>query len=638
MSIWNKPVWIWANESPAPDEYAEFADSFDYEGGKVSIKISADSQYAVYLNGVLCAQGQYPDFPHYKVYDEIDLTEWCNKGKNTLSFVVWYIGKSNFSYCPGKAALAYEVSCEGEIVAKSGEDTLARLSRTYAQHKLKILTGQLGYSFDYDATAYDGWMTGIMYGFGKSYIVEQDLPMFIRPCLIPERLPVVIGKECIRISDTDIVYDLGKEYVGLFSIKVNAPRAQKLLVAYGEHIKDGCVRQCINGRDFSVEYTAPEGESEYVSPFRRLAGRYLEVHSETPLDDIEVGLVPTVYPLKDMPKPALTDKQQVIYEMCVETLRLCMHEHYEDCPWREQGLYCMDSRNQMLCGYYAFDEKVFPKSNLRLISKDRQESNLLSICYPMQTDHLIPSFSLHYITECAEYVEHSGDSDFAAEVAPKCRSILSAFRERKVNGVIPPFDKDPQWNFYEWTDAVSNGSVSKDIPDVLGNTLYSLALQNFAKFTPDTDEAKALLLEAEEMNVAILDTFSVPGTVALSCRPHGDEGFTELGNSLAILCGAVKGEDAVKLAEMIADRGNNGMTYISLSMMCFKYDALLKVGGEKYKDYILEDIERVYTPMIEFGSTTVWECEGGPDSFALAGSLCHGWSAMPVYYYHKLLK
>ena len=637
MSTRFDPVWIWA-EFDYADAYVDFADSFDYKSGRVSMKISADSQYAVYLNGELCAQGQYPDFPHYKVYDEIELTKWCKEGKNNISFVVWYIGGSgNFSYYPGRAALAYELTCEGEIIARSGEDTLSRYSRTYAQNKCKIITGQLGYSFDYDATKYDGWMTGELNGFQKSCIVEQDLPMFIRPCLIPERLPAVVGKECIRISDTDIVYDLGKEYVGLFSIKVKAPTAQKLLISYGEHVKDGCVRQCINGRDFSVEYTAPEGQSEYVSPFRRLAGRYLEVHSETPLDGIEVGLVPTVYPLKDMPTPALTDKQQKIYEMCAETLRLCMHEHYEDCPWREQGLYCMDSRNQMLCGYYAFGEHVFPRSNLRLISKDNRADDLLSICYPMNKDLLIPSFSLHYITECTEYVEHSGDKDFAEEIAPKCRSILSAFRNHKRDGVIPPFDADCYWNFYEWTDAVGNGSVSKDIPDIFLNTLYSIALQNFAKITPDKGEAAALLREAEEMNAAILDTFSVEGTVALSCRPHGDEGFSELGNSLAILCGAVKGEDAVKLAEMIADRGNNGMVYVSLSMMCFKYDALLKVDREKYADYVIEDIERVYTPMIDFGSTTVWECEEGPDAFLLAGSLCHGWSAMPIYYYHKLL-
>lgn len=47
---------------------------------------------------------------------------------------------------------------------------------------------------------------------------------------------------------------------------------------------------------------------------------------------------------------------QKIYDVSVYTLKCCMHEHYEDCPWREQALYTMDSRNQMLCGYYAFKD------------------------------------------------------------------------------------------------------------------------------------------------------------------------------------------------------------------------------------------------------------------------------------------
>jgi hypothetical protein len=41
--------------------------------------------------------------------------------------------------------------------------------------------------------------------------------------------------------------------------------------------------------------------------------------------------------------------------------------------------------------------------------------------------------------------------------------------------------------------------------------------------------------------------------------------------------------------------------------------------------------------MVESGSTTVWETEIGASDFHGAGSLCHGWSAMPIYYYHKLL-
>ena len=35
-----------------------------------------------------------------------------------------------------------------------------------------------------------------------------------------------------------------------------------------------------------------------------------------------------------------------------------MMEHYVDTPWREQCLYAFDARNQMLCGYYAFENGI----------------------------------------------------------------------------------------------------------------------------------------------------------------------------------------------------------------------------------------------------------------------------------------
>ena len=57
---------------------------------------------------------------------------------------------------------------------------------------------------------------------------------------------------------------------------------------------------------------------------------------------------------------------------------------------------------------------------------------------------------------------------------------------------------------------------------------------------------------------------------------------------------------------------------------------------EKYKDHILADIDRRYKRMLDAGATSFWETEKGDRDFDLAGSLSHGWSAMPVYYYSIL--
>ena len=97
----NVSKWIWKKNFSGNDIYCDFLDYFDYDSGRVGVRISADSNYALYLNGELIESGQYGDFPHYKIYDTIDITKYCNKGKNTLAITVWYYGKTTLCYYPG---------------------------------------------------------------------------------------------------------------------------------------------------------------------------------------------------------------------------------------------------------------------------------------------------------------------------------------------------------------------------------------------------------------------------------------------------------------------------------------------------------------------------------------------------------
>ena len=81
----------------------------------------------------------------------------------------------------------------------------------------------------------------------------------------------------------------------------------------------------------------------------------MEIHTQAPIEIEYVGFIPQVYPVTEK-KVILQDAlDQKIYDACVNSLKLCMMEHYVDTPWREQCLYVYDSRNQALCGYKAFE-------------------------------------------------------------------------------------------------------------------------------------------------------------------------------------------------------------------------------------------------------------------------------------------
>ena len=634
--------WIWSSDEATVDEYAEFYAPLDLTSKSLNLLISADSNYAVYLNGELCAHSQYADFPHDKVYDDINLSDKAKVGRNHLAIIVWYYGIDTTStYHIGNAALMFEAFSDGKSIAFSSENTLSRKSRAYVSGKKKIITLQLGLSYHYDATAEDSWKLGELDGFSDSAIVEQTLPLRPRSCERLVLLDKVEGKLIKEISPTDLLFDLGVNTVGYLYIEAESDGKQHLTIGYGEHIADGCVRQLVGGRDFSVEVTL-DGKISYESSFRRLGAKYLEVHSEFPLKIKSIGLIPTVYPLTAKPRPAsLTQIENEIYSICERTLRLCMHEHYEDCSWREQSLYCMDSRNQMLFGYYAFGEYKFPRANLELISKDNRPDGLLSICYPMTGDLVIPSFSLHYFIECAEYLQYSGDKEFIKQIYPKLESVLDVFLSRgaREGNLVGTFYGKSYWNFYEWSNGLNGGTASRgrafEPTDAVLNLILSIALVKMAEMSDAIGVENNYADLARKINAAVREEF-FDGERGLFLDRKEPKSYSILTNSLAILAGATEGAEAASIAEKLVN--GEGLTSISLSMKCFFYDALLKVDFDTYAPFILSAIEKTYRPMVEYGVGTVWETDVGESDFANAGSLCHGWSALPIYYYHLIKK
>ena len=326
--------------------------------------------------------------------------------------------------------------------------------------------------------------------------------------------------------------DLGEEVVGCPVLEFGSDREQTIRVDYGEHILDeGHVRRIIGTRDFSFEYGAKAGTNTYAHYMLRLACRYLEVHFEYPIDVQYIGLLPQVYPVKKKTIVLQSERDQKIYDICVNTLQLCMMEHYVDCPWREQCLYVFDSRNQMLCGYYAFENqnRDYARANLLLIAKDRRDDGLLSICYPCTTKLAIPSFSLHYITAVKEYIEATKDETLGEEVFEKISEIISVFASRIEDGLICRFGGEWLWNFYDWSEFCEGTlfHAQEKIPDLIINCLFIIALENFEYILTDLVNNT---VESSHSSSVILrqQTASVPCFLQFSpviLRPFHHTGF-----------------------------------------------------------------------------------------------------------------
>jgi len=655
MNPFEKSKWIWPVAEAKCDEYAEFLTEVDFLGRSAELYISSDSNYTVYVNGTLAAFGQYADFPYMKVYDKLDLSPYMRGGKNIIAFRVWYYGIDTAStYYPGAAGLIYSLYFDGVLTAYSSSLTPSRLSPTFVPHKCKSITSQLGLTFEYDSKRIDAWMLGEPdsdYPFGKSCEAEISPKMRERTCLSTRfgethKGREVSGNGIAPVSKYGKIFDLGREAVGFICLSFKTESSSPITVAFGEHLVDGHVRRLVGGRDFSFIYHPIAGERNYyMNAFRRFGCRYIELISDEPLSDVEVSLRSVIYPLERLEYPEnLTLTEEKIYEACVYTLECCMHEHYEDCPWREQALYTMDSRNQMLAGYYAFGETLFPKANLELIAEDDRPDGLLSICYPIKRNMAIPSFSLHFITECEEYLRYSGDEEFIRRIYPKIKKTLDVFLG-KLDTVclIPPFSGMDMWNFYEWEpglDGVGAWNTEEkkreDLSyDLALNTFLSIAISRMISINDRLGfDSSDLQVTKTEINRAIYSHFYNRGRGLFETR-QATAHYSRLANSLSILAGVPSVDECRAIAERLVT--DSTLIDASLSMRAFFYDALLLVDREKYSSFVLSDIERVYTPMLNLGNGTVWETELGQSDFGNAGSLCHGWSSIPIYYY-KMLK
>lgn len=577
--------------------------------------IDEDSVRIVYF-------GASADYPWYKQYHKKDISDFCSED-NEIKIDAWYPGRDSQTYMKDEAGLFFAIEQNGMVLLESGSHILSRMNNNYRNGYCKSITSQLGFSFYYN--------NAIANRISYQPSVERRT---IEKLYLRKTGEIRLGKRtktnCVK-NERGYLIDMGEETVGFLDLEFISPTEQDILISYGEHLVDGNVPRIIKDRDFSVEFRAKQGENSYLNPFRRLAGRYLQVECEYPLEVTYIGLRPTDRKVVSKKKTFEDGVLQTIYDVSVNTLKKCMHEHYEDCPWREQAMYTLDSRNQMLCGYYAFKGYSYQRENLLFIAKGQREDGLLSLCFPAGMDIPIPFFSLVYLMQVSEYVEHTGDISVLKKVKPLVDKILEAFRRRKdETGLIANFPY-PYWNFYEWSDASNNeyeiyrkqDDVYIKQYDLILNCMYVMACSAYESLFGDD------LLD-KEMVCTIHNTFYNQEKGLYKLSTNG-ENYSQLGNSFAILIGLGN--------EVLADKIINDTTLIpvTLSMNTFYYDALLSVSNN-YTQYVIDDIKTKYSKMLAQGATTFWETEIGWEDFDGAGSLCHGWSSIPVYYLSKLIK
>ncbi|MBQ8718770.1 MAG: hypothetical protein IJY66_05845 [Clostridia bacterium] len=673
-------AWIWARDYDEPNMFlvAECPLRVPPDAtGAWTLHISVDSDFALYCSregreNTCPAFGQFTDYASHKVCEERVLdAEQLRGGRLYL-----LLTSQNCDTSTDRRECAGVIFClcdaTGTAVWRSDAQTLLYRTDRHRSRGVPMVTGQLGFSFDIDYTAPlcgERCVTEVL-----SDMPSELYPRPIAPLQMGEHVPSTFVKrenyaEIDGVSEmafgvrmqrapfvashcaqgTAYIFDLGAEQVGFLTLDVTLAKETDVLIGWGEHLADGRVRTEIGGRCFAGRCRLPAGQTQLLYPLRRLGLRYLQLNVAAQSSEVSIayaGVCPVDYPLPEpLPYPAgVQGIRAEIYDACLRTLRLCLHDHYEDCPWREQALYTMDSRNQMLCGYYAYDETAAPRASLALIARSLREDNLLELCSPARCSITIPAFSAMFVVQLAEYVAFSGDLATARELLPTAARIVDGFLARmEENGLLTCYPEEKHWNFYEWQTGLEGsigGSVAPEdmTYDAPLNCFVSLAMAALSQLymcLEQLGEAQRLLAARDRLNSAIHNTFfdSTAGVYDTYLRLRDGQRYhrAQLTQALALCCGACPSDQASRVRENLAHDAT--LHEVTLSYSIFRYDALLQ--DEAYHAFVLDEIDRIWGGMLAQGATTFWETAAGERDFGGAGSLCHGWSAVPVYVYWR---
>ena len=690
MKPFVKAKRIWNGLRDEPNQYALFKDSFELPDVScgATLRIRVENRYSVTVNGEWIPAQQYSDYLFYPVYDEIELPPGLlRKGKNELEILAYCQNESSFIYRKGEPSLIYELESDGQTVAYSSEKTLVTAEVGFRSRAVELLTKQLLYSFVYDGgtegkasfkTATELPDSGFEYikrpipqltvsdpipaeiiaqgvftDAGRTTSGESVYYDFLSPRNFSEigggerTLPSDDGAQ-LRCDDGDGIYamiDLKGESSGYLVFDVEVSEACRIVVGYGEHLEDLRVRSSVNGRNFAFTVNAVKGRNKVFWPIKRLGGRYFQMHAKChDLKIYYIGMRSVDYPFGEMRVPqGLNTVQRKIYDVALNTLRLCSHEHYEDTPWREQGLYAMDSRNEMLFAYCAFGETLLTKESLRLMALGQKPYGLLELCSPAEApDRVnIPCFSLVWICSLKDHFDRTGELEFVKEMLPSAKRILEFFSKYTAkSGLV----RTPEgyWNFYEWSPMLTGSAkaaVREDAEPIYEaplNAFYIMALRAYAELCRAVGEENTYVYsQISAIEAAYEEVFySVErGAYRLSDEGERREVYPELVQSLSIVAELCKDSKRRRdiVERLIAGEFSPAVT---LSHRIYFYQAILVEPD--MKEAVLSDIEKHWLPMLFSGATSFWETELGAADFKGAGSLCHGWSAAPIWVYWQI--
>ena len=438
-------------------------------------------------------------------------------------------------------------------------------------------------------------------------------------------------------SDIQLCYDLGSQVCGYCNFELLAEEGVGIDFFAVENIDNKLGIQHTRGCRNGFSYITKNGLNKYIS-LKRFSGRYLFVTFKNVKSDVRIrniSMIGSVYPLDIVASFKCSDKKlNKIWDICVNTLELCMDDTFIDCPVYEQAYWIGDARNETLFALGRLRNNAVVKRCFEIAAQSLEMYPMVLSQAPSSWGVIIPSFSFLWQISVWEYYYHTSDREFLSAIYDKViLNTRNALKFMDENGLF----KSNYWNMCDWTALDDTHRV------VIYNSMFLYAALNAAtKIALVINPEDAIWTEnalkelKDSINVfwnkqegGYPDSIHSDGTLSKSFSQHT--------SYLGLLFDIVEQENKSQAAQNALCPREGLVKVGSPFASMFLYECMEKIG---YSSRVVKNISKDFDEMVEADATTVWESYStgsiGQNSFPTR-SHCHAFSCAPLYFLPKIV-
>lgn len=459
------PAKFKPEDQKARNQHVLFRKTFTLDTtDNATIYISADDYYKLYINGKFVNQGPAAGYPFHYFYNEINVSDYLQKGQNTIAVHTYYQGLINRVWVSGdnRHGLILDLNVNGKNVVSS--DT----SFKCAIHSAFEACGTAGYQTQflekYHAEAREVGFEKPDFDdtYWQQAVVNANADYQLFPQPSKQLAFEDIKPASIKKNGQSIQIDFGGIFVGGFRFKAKGKAGDVITMRFAQELEaDGSLRYKLRANCTYIEYFVLSGKDDILNQFDYKAFRYAEIilpeNSDIQIDEASIVFEARHYPF-ELKAKCKYDAPEIkpIWDLCVSSLQYGTQEVIMDCMEREKGYYLGDGCYSLLTFClltqdYALMEKFFDDFlRTKFINRG------LMTCGNCSMMQEIAEYPLIMYSMLLEYCHLTKNYDFVRERYDAFVDILDFYREQyaQENGLLNNLDK---WCVVEWPANLRDG-------------------------------------------------------------------------------------------------------------------------------------------------------------------------------------